>query len=90
MAEIGLVLNLKMPNLHWTSEIIPLKQSAPVTIALLGGWLIIVALAGIYVLLRNVVSVTVFGILLCAVLLIAAGWLYHWLMTKGAKIFEAL
>ena len=90
MAEIGLVLNLKMPNLHWTSEIIPLKQSAPVTIALLGGWLVIVAFAGIYVLLRNVVSVAAFGILLCTVLLIAAGWLYHWLMTKGAKIFEAL
>ena len=90
MAEIGLVLNLKMPNLHWTSEIIPLKQSAPVTLALLGGWLIIVALAGIYVLLRNVVSVTAFGILLCTVLLIAGGWLYHWLMTKGAKIFETL
>ncbi len=90
MAEIGLVLNLKMPNLHWTSEIIPLKQSAPVTIALLGGWLIIVALAGIYVLLKNAVSVTVFGILLCAMILIAAGWLYHWLMTKGAKIFETL
>ena len=90
MAEIGLVLNLKMPNLHWTSEIIPLKQSAPVTIALLGGWLIIVALAGIYILLKNAVSVTAFGILLCTVLLVAAGWLYHWLMTKGANIFEAL
>ena len=90
MAEIGLVLNLKMPNLHWTSEIIPLKQSAPVTIVLFGGWLVIAALAGIYVLLRNVVSVTAFGILLCAVLLIAAGWLYRWLMTKGAKILEAL
>lgn len=90
MAEIGLVLNLKMPNLHWTSEIIPLKQSAPVTIALLGGWLIIVALAGVYVLLKDAVSVTAFGILLCAALLIAAAWLYRWLMTKGAKIFEAL
>ena len=83
ITEIGLVLNLKMPNLHWTSEIIPLKQSAPVTIALLGGWLIIVALAGIYILLRNVVSVTAFGILLCTVLLIAVDWLYHWL----TKIF---
>lgn len=90
MAEIGLVLNLKMPNLHWTSEIVPLKQSAPVTITLFGGWLLIVAFAGIYVLLKNVVSVTVFGILLCVVFLIAAGCLYHWLMTKGAKIFETL
>lgn len=90
MAEIGLVLNLKMPNLHWTSEIVPLKQSAPVTITLFGGWLMIVALAGIYVLLKNAVSATAFGILLCAVLLITAGWLYHCLMTKGAKILEAL
>ena len=90
MTEIGLVLNLKMPNLHWTSEIIPLKQSAPVTIVLFGGWLVIAALAGIYVLLKNAVSATAFGVLLCAVLLAATGWLYHWLMTKGAKVFEAL
>ncbi len=90
MAEIGLALNLKMPSLHWTSEIVPLKQNAPVTIALFGGWLIIVALAGVYALLRNAVSVIVFSILLCALLIIAAGWLFHWLMTEGAEIFETL
>ena len=90
MAEMGLALNLKMPNLHWTSEIVPLKQSAPVTIALFGGWLIIVTLAGIYFLLKNVLSVAAFGIMLCAGLIIAAGWLYHWLMTKGAEVFEKL
>lgn len=61
---------------------------SPVTIALLGGWLNIIALVGIYILLKNVVSVTVFDILLCTVLLIAAGWLYHWLMTKGTKILN--
>ena len=32
----------------------------------------------------------IYAALLCAVLFIAAGWLHHWLMTKGAKIFEAL
>ncbi len=90
IAEIGLALNLKMLNFHWTSEIVPIKQSAPVTVALFGGWLLVAAFAGIYVFLKNVVSVTTFCILLCAVFLIAAGLLYHWLMTKGAKIFETL
>lgn len=90
MAELGLALNLKRPNLHWTSEIVPLKQSAPVTMALFGGWLIVVALAGAYVLLRNTVSVTAFFILLCAALLLAAGGLHRWLMTRGARILEEL
>ena len=90
MAEIGLALNLKMPNFHWTSEIVPLKQSAPVTAALFGGWLMIVALAGACVLLRNAVSAGTFFLLLCGALFLAALWLYRWLMTKGAKIFEAL
>ena len=90
MAELGLALNLKMPSLHWTSEIIPLKQSAPVTVTLFGGWLIVTALAGVYVLLRTAVSVTAYFILLSAALLIAAGGLHRWLTTKGAKIFEEL
>lgn len=90
MSEIGLALNLKIPNLNWTSEIIPIKQSAPVTVALFGGWLIVVALAGIYVLVRNVVDVSTYFILACVVIFIAAGWLHHWLMTKGVRIFETL
>lgn len=90
MAEIGLAINLKIPNLHWTSEIVPIKQSVPVMAALFGGWLVIVIFAGAYVLLKSVVGVNVFLALLCVVLCMAAGWLYHWLMTKGAKIFETL
>ena len=90
MAEIGLALNLKMPNFHWTSEIVPLKQSTPVTAALFGGWLMIVVLAGACVLLRNAVSADTFFLLLCGALFLAALGLYRWLMTKGTKIFEAL
>jgi ABC-2 type transport system permease protein len=90
MAEIGLSLNLRMPNFHWTSEIVPIKQSLPVAVALFGGWLIVIVFAGIYVPLRNAVSEDAFLALLCAVLFISAGWLHHWLMTRGAKIFETL
>jgi ABC-2 type transport system permease protein len=90
MAEIGLSSNLKMPNFHWTSEIMPIKQSLPVAEALFGGWLIIAVFAGIYMLLQNVITVNAFLAMLCAVCFIAAGWLHHWLMTKGARIFETL
>ncbi len=90
MAEIGLSLNLKMPNFHWTSEIVPIKQSMPVAAALFGGWLIIVVFAGGYVLLRNIIRADAFLAVVCAVLFVAAGLLHHWLMTKGAGIFEAL
>lgn len=37
-ALFGLYLGLKMPNLTWTNEIAPIKQSMCVTIALFGGW----------------------------------------------------
>ncbi len=90
MAEIGLSLNLKMPNFHWTSEIVPIKQSMPVAAALFGGWLIIVVFAGVYVLLRNVIRADAFLAVICAVSFVAAGWLHHWLMTWGARIFEEL
>ncbi len=90
MAEIGLGMNLKMPNLHWTSEIVPIKQSAPVTVSLFAGWLIVVAFAGVYVFLKNVVSVSVFLVLSGAMPLAVCVMLHHWLMTKGAGIFETL
>ena len=37
-ALFGLYLGLKMPNLNWTSEITPIKQSACVLITLFGGF----------------------------------------------------
>ncbi len=90
LAEVGLLLNLKMPNLYWTSEIVPIKQSTPVTATLFGGWLIIVAFAGIYFLLRNVLNASIFLMITCFALFAAAGLSHHWIMTKGSKIFESL
>lgn len=90
MASLGLFLNLKMPNLHWSSEIIPIKQSAPTMIVLFGGWLIVTALAGIYFLLYAYVRTGTFAA--CAAGLLAAVdcLLLRWLMTRGATIFEQL
>lgn len=34
----GLALGVKLPTLTWTNELMPIKQSAPVILALFGGW----------------------------------------------------
>ena len=45
-ALAALALGLKMPNLTWTNEITPIKQSACVAIALFGGWAYALLLGG--------------------------------------------
>ena len=90
MAAFGLFINLKMPNLNWTSEIVPIKQSMGVVIALFGGWAIIVALGGLFFLLKNVFSVEAYFALVCGMLLASCVLLLRWLQTRGARIFETL
>ena len=90
MASFGLFINLKMPNLNWTNEIVPIKQSMSVMIALFGGWVIIMAFAGLYVLLDSVLSPLVYLLLVCALLLAFCVGLIGWIFTKGEKIFAAL
>ena len=90
MATLGLCVNLKIPNLNWTSEIVPIKQSMSVMIALFGGWIIIAALAVIYGFLGYVLSPLVYLVLISAVFLILDLLLLRWLFTRGAKIFCTL
>ncbi|MEI3339930.1 MAG: hypothetical protein V8R80_08305 [Eubacterium sp.] len=90
MALIGLSLNLKFPNLKWTNEVIPVKQSASVMLSLFGGWIIIVALSGLYLLPSGIINPAVFLVLTGILLTVLSLLLYRWIMTKGAKIFESL
>lgn len=90
MALIGLALNLKMPNLNWTDPTVPVKQSLCVMIALFGGWAIITALAGIYILVMKFITPLVYLIAISVVGAVASALLLRWIDTKGAKIFETL
>ena len=94
MAETGLMLDLKMPNLHWSSEVVPIKQSAAVTIALFGGWGIVVVIAGMYVLAAMALGTAMIAgicfIMICVLLAAVCIILLRWLMCKGAYIFESL
>ena len=90
MGTLGLCVNLKMPNLNWTSEIVPIKQSMSVMIALFGGWAIIVAFAVVYFLLDSIFSPLWYLAAVSVILVVACIVLLHWLFTKGTKIFEKL
>lgn len=90
MALIGLFANLKMPNLTWTSEIVPIKQGASVAIALFGGWAAVLALGGLYALLSKYVAPALYLVLTAVLLLVLSAVLLRWIRTKGALIFENL
>lgn len=89
-AAMGLALNLKAPNLGWTNETVPVKQSMSVTVALLGGWGIVLVLSGLYFVVGRWTGPAVY-LLLCAVALaLASALLLLWLKGRGAKRFENL
>jgi len=90
MAEFGLFINVKKPNLHWTNEIIPIKQSIGVMLSLFGGWALTLALIGGYYLTARLLSPLAYLAVVALLLFAADAGLLHWLRTRGAEIFENL
>ena len=89
-ALLGLFLNLKLPNLNWTNETVPVKQSMSVLLAMFLPWGALVLLGLLYYALRNVLAAEFF--LLLAGLIVAAlsVLLLIWLKKRGTKIFASL
>lgn len=90
MGEIGLAVNLKLPSLNWTSEIVPIKQSAAVSIALFGGWGVVLVLGGLYYLAGAWLGELGFFLGACGMLAIASILLLRWLLIRGSRLLEAL
>ena len=89
-ALFGLFLGVKMPNLTWTNELAPIKQSASVMIALLGGWAYGVALAGLYLAVAWRLGLALYLALFALVTAVGCVVLYRWLKTRGAELFANL
>ena len=81
---------IRFPNLNWTSEIYPIKQSMPVTMALLGGWAIVIVFGVLWFLLGRKLGLTPWLAIAAAFFALASLALYRWLKTRGAARFEAL
>ena len=84
------VVGIRMPLLSWTNEVIPIKQSGAVFIALFGGWGIAAVLGGAYLLIGYRIGAAAY-LCLCSVLFAAASvWMLRWLDRKGSRIFSEL
>lgn len=90
MAEFGLFMNLKMPNLTWTSEVVPIKQSLSVMIVLFGGWAAVVGLAAVYYFLRNMMNPLAYLMAVTVLIAVVDVVLLRWICGRGAGILETL
>lgn len=90
IACLGLAVNLKVPNLNWTSEVVPIKQSAAVMVAMFGGWAVVFILGFVYYLMMNLLTPAVYLLCVTALLLTVDIAMLAWLKTRGARIFETL
>ena len=90
LALFGLTMGLKMPNLHWTSEIAPVKQGGSVALALLGGWAYALLPGGAAMALGRNLHPAVIPAVFCLLTAVLCALLYVWLKNRGAKVFAAL
>lgn len=63
----GVLLDFIKGNLNWTNEVYPIKQGFSFTVIFLGGWGLMIILAGLFYLLRNTISGTLYIGLLNAI-----------------------
>ena len=91
MALLGLFLGLKMPNLSWTNEVVPIKQSACVALSLFGGWAVAMIPGALY-LLTGIGSLDplLYLSVVTALLLILSAVLSLWVKKTGSRIFASL
>lgn len=89
-ACLGLTLGVARANLTWTSELMPIKQSLAVTIALFGGWLYAIVFAGLYLWQGWKLGAAAYLAIVAAVTLAVTALLLRWLKTKGAQRFAML
>ena len=90
LALFGLTMGLKMPNLHWTSEITPVKQGGSVALALLGGWAYALLPGGAAMALGRNLHPAVIPAVFCLLTAVLCALLYVWLKNRGTKVFAAL
>lgn len=89
-AQYGLYLGLKLPNLSWTNEIIPIKQSAPIFFVIFTGIGLSFAFGGAYLLLGGAIGATAWMSIFAVLFFVANVALYRWLRGPGSARFAAL
>lgn len=87
---LGLFFGLKLPNLSWTNEISPIKQSLGVMLALLGGFIYAALLGGVYLAAGYRLGFTAYMLLFAVLTLAASAALRAWIKRQGSAVFAEL
>lgn len=90
MGQLGLVSNLRHPNLNWTSESQAVKNGVSILIIMLLAWGLMVLLGGITFFLSILMPLGAALLIVTALLLAAAALTCRWLSRRGAAIYESL
>ncbi len=85
----GLIVNLHFPNLHWTNELVAVKQSLSPLVAMLIGWVLSGLAVGGWFLFGKYIGVW-YLVILFAVFTIVSVCIWQWLKTRGKILFENL
>ncbi|MNI62971.1 hypothetical protein D3C73_1183130 [compost metagenome] len=88
-ALLGVIVNLKLPKLEWTSEVQVVKQSAAVLVAMLLGFVSLVIPVALTLLLSSVngqIVMLAIGLILIG---LCAG-MYRYVKVKGEALFRGL
>lgn len=86
----GLYLDVKSPNLNWTSQNVPIKQNSSVMVITLGGMGVFAVFAAIFFAVKGFMSPTAYLAVLTAILAVACAFMTYRLFGKGVKTFETL
>ena len=90
MACFDLTLGTARANVRWTNEMTPVKQSLPVFLALMGGWVFAAIPGVVYLKWGEPIGFPLYLALVFGVYAAVTVLLFLWLRTKGAKKFEEL
>ena len=89
-AALGMVVNLKVPKLHWTNEVACVKQSLSSLIGLFASWGVCGLLVGGFFLFGKYMPAWGYFLFGIGALLIATVVLGVWIFKRGVKIFDKL
>lgn len=88
-ALMGVMINLKLPKLEWTSEVQVVKQSAAVLVAMLIGIISLLVPVGLSILLTGVDGKVIMLAVGMIMAMVCAG-LYRYMRVNGERLFRGL
>ena len=89
-AAFDLFLGVKMPNLTWTNEMVPIKQSGSVMIAVFSAWVAPLCIGGGYMLFASSLGDVPWLSAWLALFVVLSAILLRWILKRGARIFASL